>query len=230
MNFRPVVFALAGAFAATCLLPAAELAAESPVGKYRAWRLGTPLAEVAKLAGIASTETKVISRRPQRIEELDLRTSQSFASKPDSVREILFRFYNGGLFEMMIMYDRDQTGGLTDADMTEALAAVYGPGSAPATKEMAFNSGYNNTVRVIAQWTDAQSMLSLVGFPYAAGFGVVVSSKANEALAKQAILESARLDRVEAPQRELELRAKQAADMAAKDEQSRLVNKPGFRP
>ena len=35
---------------------------------------------------------------------------------------------------------------------------------------------------------------------------------------------------LEAPQKELDLRAKQAADAEAKDEKSRLVNKPEFRP
>ena len=44
---------------------------------------------------------------------------------------------------MTITYDPGRTGGLTDADLTEALAAIYGPGSAPAAKEIAFNSGYS---------------------------------------------------------------------------------------
>jgi hypothetical protein len=100
---------------------------------------------------------------------------------------------------------------------------------APAAKEMPFNAGYNTTVRVIAQWPDAHNLVSLVGFPYGGGFGLFVASSANEALARQAILESDRLDREEAPQKELELRAKQLADAAISDQKSRLLNKPGFR-
>jgi hypothetical protein len=131
---------------------------------------------------------------------------------------------------MMVTYDRDQTGGLTDKDMTEALSAVYGPGSVPVTKEMTFNSGYSTTVRAITQWNDAENLLSLVEFSNGGGFGAIVSSKANQTLARQAIAESERLDRVETPQRALDERAKQLADAEARDEKSRLVNKPAFRP
>ena len=97
-------------------------------------------------------------------------------------------------------------------------------------KEMAFNSGYSNTVRVIAQWNDAENLLSLVGFAYGGGYGAIVSSKGNLALARQAVAESERLDRTEAPQKALDLQAKQVADAEARDEKSRLLNKPGFRP
>jgi hypothetical protein len=129
-----------------------------------------------------------------------------------------------------VSYDRDHTSGLTDADMTQALSAIYGPANTPAAKEMSFNSDYNSTVRVIAQWHDAGSLLSLVGFSYGDGFGVIVSSNNSLALARTAMLESDRLDRVEAPQRALDLKAKLDAQAAARDEKSRLVNKPGFRP
>lgn len=119
---------------------------------------------------------------------------------------------------------------LTDKDMTEALSAVYGPDSTPVMKEMTFNSGYSNTARVIAQWNDDGSLLSLVGFAYGGGYGVIVSSESNLALARQAVAESERLDRLEAPQKALDLQAKQVADAEARDEKSRLLNKPGFRP
>jgi hypothetical protein len=72
--------------------------------------------------------------------------------------------------------------------------------------------------------------MTLIGFQYGGGFGVVISSTRDEPMARKALLESARLDRVEAPQKELDLRAKQAADAEAQDERSRLVNKPEFRP
>ena len=72
--------------------------------------------------------------------------------------------------------------------------------------------------------------MTLVGMPYGGGFGLVVSSTRDEPLAQKALLESKRLDQLEAPQKELDLRAKQAADAEAKDEKSRLANKPEFRP
>jgi hypothetical protein len=131
---------------------------------------------------------------------------------------------------MTITYDPSRTGGLTDADLTGALGAIYGSGSAPVAKEIAFNSGYDNTVRAITQWGDPQSRVTLVGFPYGGGYGLVVSSTGDEPLAQKALLEAKRLDQLEAPQKEIDLRARQVADAEAKDEKSRLVNKPEFRP
>ena len=225
VNLRPFAFVLISVVASAALLPASELS------RYREFQLGMPLVDVAKQAGMESSEAKSISGRPERIEELDWKTSRSpSAAPPDSVREIRFRFYNGSLFEMMVAYDSDHTGGLTDTDMTEALAAIYGPVSTPVAKEMAFNSGYNSTVRVIAQWDDTKSLLSLVGLSYGHGYGVIVSSITNQTLARQAIAVSERLDRVEAPQRALDLKVKLEAETATRDEKSRLLNKPGFRP
>jgi len=226
LNLRPFAFVLISVVASATLLPGSDLS------RYREFHLGAPLADVAKQAGMEPSDTKLISSRPERIEDLVWRTNRSADSnaRPDSVREIRFSFYNGILFEMMVAYDRDETGGLTNKDMTEALSAVYGPGSTPATKEMSFNAGYSTTVRVIAQWSDADNLLSLVGFSDGGGFGAIVSSKANGTMARQAIAESQRLDRVEAPQRALDERAKQVADAEARDEKSRLLNKPGFRP
>ena len=210
----------------TSLLPGRDLS------RYREFHLGAPLADVAKQAGMESSDTKSISSRPEHIEELAWRTERAApgASRPDSVREIRFRFYNSDLFEMMVAYDSGQTSGLTDADMTEALSAIYGPASVPVVKEMVFDSGYSTTVRVVSQWSDAENLVSLVGFSFGGGFGVVFSSKDNQALAGRAMAESERLDRMEAPQRAVAERAKQVADAEARDEKSRLLNKPGFRP
>lgn len=225
-RFYPVAFLVLSTLASASLLSASDLSL------YRDFRLGSSLADVAKQVGIESSEATSISSRPARIQELDWRTdrSTSNATRSDSVKEIRFSFYNGGLYQMMVSYERDHTGGLTDADMTEALSSVYGPASAPVTKEMSFNSGYNSTVRVIAQWGDPQSLLSLVGFSYGDGFGVIVSSKDTLALAQRATAESERLDQVEAPKKALDLKAKLEADAAARDEKSRLANKPEFRP
>lgn len=225
-RFYPVAFIVLSTWAPAALMQASDLS------RYRDFHLGSSVADVAKQAEMASSEAKLISSRPERIEELDWRTNQSASNttRPDSVREIRFRFYDGSLFEMMVAYDGDQTGGMTDADMTEALSTVYGPASAPLTKEMAFNSGYTSTVRTIAQWGDPETVLNLVGFTWGRGFGLIVSSINNRTLARRAMAESERLDRVEAPQRALDQQARRAADDAARDEQSRLVNKPGFRP
>ena len=225
-RFYPVAFIVFSTLASASLLPASDLS------RYRDFHLGSSIADVAKRTGMESPNPRLISGRPERIEELDWNSSWSSSSevRSDSAREIRFSFYNGSLFEMMVSYDRQHTGGLTDADMTEALSSVYGSASSPVTKEMSFNSGYNSTVRVIAQWDDPQSQLSLVGLSYGGGFGLIVSSKDTLPLARRAIAESERLDRIEAPQRALDEQAKQVAATEARDQKSRLVNKPEFRP
>ena len=225
-RYYPVAFVVLSTLASASLLPASDLSL------YRGFHLGSSPGDVARQAGMESSEVKLISSRPARIEELDWRTNRSAPAETpsDSVKEIRFRFYNGSLFEMMVSYDRDHTGGLTDADMKEALSPIYGPASTPLTKETSFNAGYTSTVRVIAQWHDPQSLVSLVGFSHADGFGVIVSSTVNQTLAGRAIVESERLDRVEAPQKALDLKAKLDAETATRDEQCRLANKPGFRP
>jgi hypothetical protein len=226
MHCQPFAFVAVWVFASASLLTAGDLSA------YREFHLGSSPGDIAKQTRMESSAAKMISSRPERIEELDWRVNRFDppAAESDSVREIRFRFYNGTLFEMMVSYDRYRTGGLTDTDMKEALSGVYGLASTPVTKEMSFNSGYDSMVRVIAQWDDSASLVSLVGFSYGDGFGVIVSSKPALALARQAIAESARLDQMEAPQKALDLKAKLDAEVAVKDEKSRLANKPGFRP
>jgi hypothetical protein len=226
MNLRMYVlpFSLAVVFAS--IMPGADLAS------YRNFRLGMSVVEVAKQAQIAAPEAKLISRRPERIEALDWRINwmPPSTARSDPFKELLFSFYNGELFEITVTYDPDQTRGLIDADMIEAISGVYGSATRPVAAEMSFNSGYSKTVRVIARWEDEQCVLSLVRLSYEAGFGMVMSSRSVKVMAERAILESERLDHVEAPQRELALRAKHIADTQAENEKARVLNRPGFRP
>jgi hypothetical protein len=55
-------------------------------------------------------------------------------------------------------------------------------------------------------------------------------SKQLDALARAAITEAVRLDKQEAPQREVERQQRQESDARAAQEKARLTNKPPFRP
>jgi hypothetical protein len=192
------------------------------------------ISDVTRQADLpASSAPQLISSRPARIEELDWHVNWAppAATQANPFSEVLFRFYNGELFEMAVTYDRDQTRGLTEADMIEAISGIYGPAAKPVAPDVSFNSGTARRIlKAIACWEDVRSQMSLVHIPYGTSFGLVISSRANEALAEKAIVESERLDHVEAPQRELALRARQQADAQAADEKARTLNKPGFRP
>ena len=233
IHFHPLAFVALSLLASAPLLPASDLS------RYREFHLGMALTDVSKQAGMEASEARLISSRPQRIEELDWRTGPSVAAaaQPDSVREIRFRFYAGSLFEMTVTYDSDRTNGLTDTDMTDALSAIYGPASTPVAKELPFNAGYNTTARVIAHWDDSQNLVSLVGFSYGHGFGVVVCRRSlppsNSALVAGDRRKPEWLDcRVgERPQKVLDLEGtKLDAEAKAKDEKSRLENKTRKAP
>ena len=212
----------------------ASALAGADLATYRNFRLGMTLADVGKQANLpASSPPQLISSRPERIEEVDWHVNWAppAAAQSNPFSEVLFRFYNGELFEMAVTYDRDQTRGLTEADMIEAISSIYGPTAKTVDPDVSFNSGgARRILKAIACWKDARSQISLVHLPYGTNFGLVISSRANEALAEKAIVESERLDQVEAPQRELALRARQLADAQAADEKARSLNKPGFRP
>ena len=206
------------------------------LSRYREFQFGMNVVAVAKQADVKPSEARVIHQRPAVIQELEWRPQRFLASSPqvDPVKEILFSFYNGELFRMLVNYDQHKTEGLTDEDMVEAISAKYGIATRPATKITLLLSSsfhvYNDSEKVIARWEDSQYSFNLVRSSYQLSFGMVVYSKQLDALAQAAITEARRLDQQEAPQKELELRQKQQADSRVLLEKARLTNKPSFRP
>ena len=74
------------------------------------------------------------------MQELEWPIWLSGGSSPqtDPVKTILFSFYNGELFRIVVNYDRDETEGLTSEDMIEAISAKYGTATRRAATEIAF--------------------------------------------------------------------------------------------
>jgi len=82
------------------------------LSRYRAFQLGTDLASVAKLTGASDTQIKIVHRRPALIQEITWRPRPLGASSiPESVQEVVFTFYNGDLFHIVVNYDRYETEG-----------------------------------------------------------------------------------------------------------------------
>ena len=142
----------------------------------------------------------------------------------------MFNFYNGVLYRLVITYDRDRTDGLRTEDMIEAISATYGPDIDPAAAEIVFPSVFNETVKVLARWDDAQSSLNLVRSSYKPAFGVVLYSKRLDALAQAAIAEAVRIELREAPQKEAERLRLQEEAARVRQEKARLANKGSFTP
>jgi hypothetical protein len=226
---RLLALSLAGIVASASQLSAYDLS------RYREFQVGMSLAAVAARAEI-SPEPRVIQQRPAVIQELMWQPPRLLRLAPngDSVRKVLFSFYNGQLFRMVITYDRDRTEGLTAADLIDAISATYGhatlapQSTAPQMTSSSRSLGYEDTI--LAQWEDAENSIHLFESPYASGFGLVVVSKSLDGLARVATGEAARLDAEEAPQREIERQQKQTEDKRLKSETARHVNKAGFRP
>src|SRR5271157_3398963 len=201
------------------------------LSSYREFQFGTSLPAVAKQVNLRPSDARVIHQRPAVIQELDWRVPQS-AGSTDSVDEVLFTFYNGGLFRMLVTYDHSRTDGLTDEDMVEAISAKYGTATRPAEKIVLFSSSqvYNDREKVIARWEDSQYSFNLFRSTYQPTFGMVIFAKGLDAQAQVASAEAIRLDEQERPQREIDRQKKKDADNLVEQAKARLVNKPAFLP
>jgi hypothetical protein len=145
------------------------------------------------------------TQRPAMIQELWWQRSFGESSPPgDPVREVVFSFYNGDLFRMVVTYDGHRTEGLTDDDMIEAISAKYGTVAKPVAAIILFSSSqiYNENEKVIALWEDSQYSYNLYHSSKQPNFGILIFSKRLDALAQAAIVEAMRLDNQEARQRE----------------------------
>ncbi|MCI0620682.1 MAG: hypothetical protein L0387_03270 [Acidobacteria bacterium] len=204
------------------------------LSRYREFQLGMNLLAVAKQIDARPSEVRVIHQRPAVIQELEWQPRHALASsrETDSVNEVLFSFYNGELFRMVISYDQQRTEGLTDQDMIEAISATYGIATQPAAKIILFSSShiYNDSEKVVARWEDSQSSLNLFRSSNQPRFGMLVLSKRVDALAQTAILKAIRLDEQEAPQREIERQKKEGEETRAAQAKARPANKADFRP
>jgi hypothetical protein len=207
------------------------------VAQYRNFELGVNVAAVSVLTGVATSEAKTIHERPAVLQDLEWRpsrwtTSSALLPSTDPVQQIAFSFYNDRLFRIVVDYDRDRTEGMTDADMVEALSAVYGAtlpraaGPARVASRVETESG-----SPAARWGDAGHTVVLYRTSsYRGGFRLIVTDAALDGLARKATVQAVRLDDQEAPKREVARLKKEQDDGRAAAEKARLANKKVFRP
>jgi len=227
-SIRVVALASLGA-----LLCSQHLAAQTPF-QYRGYALGSSVASVVKISKTREEATETLHERPARIQEHEWRAPYVSAGTElaDPVRDVLFSFYDDQLYQIVVTYDRDRMEGLTNDDLIEAISATYGVPllrHARAAQKTPLGDGSAETT-VVAQWEDADSVLTLTRDTYSPQFQLVLISKSLNARARVAIREALRLDTQEAPQRERDLRTKEAADARAASQKARVVNKAAFKP
>jgi hypothetical protein len=210
------------------------------LSRYREFQLGTNLPTVAKQIRVKPSDAKVIHERPAVIQELEWRAPLTDPSqRSESVGNIHFRFYNGELYRLVVSYDPERTEGMTAEDFVEAVSSRYGTANRPNAEIILsathlFNDGEklisDRSEKVIARWEDSQFSFNLFQYSSESAFGLVIFSKRLDEFARAAIVESIRLDKQEAPQREINSRKKKDEENRVKQEKARVVNKPHFRP
>ena len=204
--------------------------------QYRNFELGSDLASVSTLTGIASSEAKMIHQRPAVLQDLEWRPSRwisgTTSASTDPVELILFSFYNDRLFRVVVDYGHDRTQGMTNADMIAAISEEYGipikraPGAIRSASRVELESG-----ALIARWgaTD-HSVVLYRSTSYREAFRLIVMEPALDDLARKATTQAVRLDEQEAPLREVARQKKERDEGRAAAEKARVANKGGFRP
>ena len=197
--------------------------------QYRNFSFGMSLAELSKQVNLRPLDPRLIHKRPAVIQELTWlpRDASGSPLPADSAWQVLFTFYNGELYRILVTYDRQATEGLTIEDMVEAISAKYGPATRPDV-ELSFptNELYNSTEKVIARWEDSQYSYNLFRSTVLNTFGLVMFSKRLDAELRAAVAASVKLEGQEDRQREAERQKNEAARL----EVARQKNRKAFRP
>jgi hypothetical protein len=215
------------------LLSSAQIVrAAADFSTYRGFRFGMSLPAASKRIGASPADVRTIHKRPVVIQELDWRPELAWSPsgvRHETLSNSVLRFYGGSLFEIVSTYDSQRVEGMSSADLVEAVSRTYGVSGAPDL-EIPFQSSYGETARVIARWEDADYTVDLVRTGDSLSYALVLRSRRLAALAATAIAESVRLDTIEAPQKEIDVRREKEATERLDLNKARSVNLPNFRP
>jgi hypothetical protein len=210
------------------LLASAAVRAQD-FSKYRGFSLGTSMATVLKQTERKPVDVKVIHARPMLIQQLNWwpPAVPGASYHADSVEQMLFSFCNGELYKISVTYDTTSTQGLTSNDMVESISAKYGPATIlPPQAESVLYDGFSTSDKGVATWEDPQYFFKLVRSSFTNRFGLILFSKRLNGQAELAVTEALTLETQEKPQRDADLKKKEAADLEAE----RLKNQKTFRP
>jgi hypothetical protein len=223
---RPIVITVG-------LILGGQLAFAQDMSRYRAYALESSLESVIAASGARAADAKTLYERPATIQELEWRAPYVDPRNmlADPVREISFTFYNDALYQVIVLYDRDRTDGLTNSDIVESVSATYGVPILASAKISTNPSvaAFPDSI-VVARWENTGSLLTLMRGSYTLEFQLILVSKSLSARARTAVREAVRLDAIEAPRREAAQRKKEAGEASAARDKTRIANKAAFRP
>ena len=211
------------------LLLTAPMLRAQDFSKYRNFSLGTNLAAVLRHTDQRLADVKATHDGSLLFQELTWRPANGTGvlSRSESVDELVFSFYKGELYKMVVTYDRAPTEGLTADDMVKSISAKYGPATSIALEiDSAGNEQYELRQKPVASWEDSQYSFNLVRSSFSNAFQLVIYSKRVAAEADAALAQVVKVDELEAPQKAVE-RQKKEADAI---ELTRQKNQKSFRP
>jgi hypothetical protein len=220
---------------ASAVALAVQLVAAAPgYSRYRGVALGDTAAAAVASLNMSASDIATLHVRPSLIQQLTWRPNQFFTgrtSKPDALTEMVLTFHLGRLARVVATYDRDRTAGLTNADLTDSFAAIYGPAMlVPTPISTRAGSASSNQPEILGQWGDGETLVVLSREVYPPRLTLTVSSVAENRLLQDAIASSLRLDAMEAPVRDMVRRASDELTLRRRAEQSRIDNKAAFKP
>ena len=211
------------------LLLTAPMLLAQDFSKYRNFSLGTNLAAVLKHTDQRLLDVKATHDGSLLFQELTWRPANGIgvSYRSESVDELVFSFYKGELYKMVVTYDRASTEGLTADDMVKSISAKYGPATSVALEiDAAANEPYTVRGKPVASWEDSQYSLNLARSSFSTTSQLIIYSKRVNAEADAALAQTVKVDELEAPQKAIE-RQKKEADAI---ELTRQKSQKSFRP
>jgi hypothetical protein len=199
------------------------------LSRYRKFALGTSLAALSRQVGQDGRQLTVISASPALIQELTYwQLDRSYTTgRSEPVSHITFDFYDGVLYRIVVTYDQSAIEGLTEEDMLQAISVRYGTATRLYPEiDLPTHDVYAPPEKAIAQWNDAQNSVSFFHSTSPNSFGLAVFSKQLNAQAEAAIVESVKLAKEQAPQKEIDRQKKEVDDLDI----ARQKNIKTFRP
>jgi hypothetical protein len=206
-------------------------------GQYREFQLGASVAAISALTDTRVADVTLLHERPALMQELKWITS-SFGtagrspSRGKGVQQVTFSFYENQLYRMMVDYERSQTKGMTDRDMIDAIATMYGPPSSSKISDEATDARGNESVasRLVARWNGPGYAVAVSRWAYGGAWRLVVEATPLAALARTADVQAALLDVQEGPQREAERSRRAQQGKNDSEAAAREANKATFQP
>ena len=211
------------------LLLTAPMLRAQDLSKYRNFSLGTNLPTVLKHTNQRLVDVKATHDGSLLFQELTWRPANGMGvvSRSESVDELVFSFYKGELYKMVVTYERASTEGLTADDMVKSISAKYGPATSIALEiDAAANEQYAVRGKPVASWEDSQYSLNLVRSSFSSAFQLIIYSKRVTTEADAALAEVVKVDELAAPQKAVD-RQKKELDAI---ELTRQKNQKSFRP